>query len=172
MKISLGKLVSRKIVSASVSSFVFIVLISFLHPIDDYYVEVDYLQRVTDTMFLYSAIAAPIILIYGTITSLISEYLVLLLGKYKPFQGTLQQTFSLAFFHLFFGLILLWLSLFPALLFFLTDLWLSRRKKAYTMPNALCSILLPLFLFVSVFTIEHTVYKPKPDIRITGVILL
>ncbi|MGN7177148.1 hypothetical protein [Paenibacillus sp. FSL R5-0490] len=104
----------------------------------------EYFQGVMLSIPFYLLYSFPVILVYGTVTSAISDYIALFIS-YKT-NKKLEFYISL-FLHLLFGLILLGLSLAAAVLFFVTDIVL-RRIQIGGWRDALRSLGLPVFIWI------------------------
>src|SRR5699024_4343588 len=93
---------------------------------------------------VYLMYSFPVILIYGTATSTISDYLSRLI--LKDTNKKIRMYISLIL-HVLFGLVLLWYSLIASLLFFITDYILS-RKAIYKWMLALKSLIIPILVWI------------------------
>lgn len=88
----------------------------------------------------------PAILIYGVITSVISDKV----GEFistKSENKNAELIISGAL-HMIFGLILLWYSLMAAVLYFITDRILKRRDKVIIWYDALISLSIPFLTWI------------------------
>ncbi|MEH6989703.1 hypothetical protein [Cytobacillus firmus] len=115
-------MLARKIITASIAGSLFAVMLGLIAA-DPFAGEVnsagEYFQGVMLSIPFYLLYSFPVILVYGTVTSAISDYIALFIS-YKT-NKKLEFYISL-FLHLLFGLILLGLSLAAAVLFFVTDI--------------------------------------------------
>ncbi|MBP1995451.1 hypothetical protein [Paenibacillus eucommiae] len=145
-------LFSRKLISASISACLFVVVYALFVPshwVHSYTSWIQYISHAWKAIPIYLMYAFPVILIYGTLTSLISEYLLYNLIKFTKInrQSRAIKILILGILHLVFGLVLLYISLLAAFLFFLTDLWLAHKRRKYDLVLALKSFLIPVCLF-------------------------
>ncbi|WP_404323178.1 hypothetical protein LG298_03020 [Cytobacillus firmus] len=140
-------MLSRKIIAASITGSLFSVMLGLIAA-DPFAGEVnsagDYFQGVILSIPFYLLYSFPVILVYGTVTSVISDCIVLFFSNHT--NRKLEFYISLLL-HLLFGLILLGLSLAAAVLFFVTDIVL-RRKQIGGWRNALKSLCLPVFIWI------------------------
>ncbi len=140
-------MLSRKIIAASITGSLFSVMLGLIAA-DPFAGEVnsagDYFQGVILPIPFYLLYSFPVILVYGTVTSVISDFIVLFFSNHT--NRKLEFYISLLL-HLLFGLILLGLSLAAAVLFFVTDIVL-RRKQIGGWRNALKSLCLPVFIWI------------------------
>lgn len=100
----------------------------------------------------YLMYSFPVILLYGTITSTISEYLARFISDHT--KKGLDFYFSFAL-HVLFGLVLLWFSLLASILYFVTD-YILIKKNIYNWKNALVSLGIPIlvmFIFMGSISI-------------------
>lgn len=104
----------------------------------------EYFQGVLMSIPFYLLYSFPVILVYGTVTSVISDCIALFISNHT--NRKLEFYISLLL-HLLFGLILLGLSLAAAVLFFVTDIVLH-RKQIGGWRNALKSLGLPVFIWI------------------------
>lgn len=82
---------------------------------------------------VYLMYAGPVIIIYGTITSFISEMIAAFIARKT---STKLQLFFSFLFHILFGLILWWISLIAAVIFFVLDAVLTKCKSNYSIKHA------------------------------------
>ncbi|URM32645.1 hypothetical protein LLY41_20285 [Cytobacillus firmus] len=138
---------ARKIIAASITGSLFSVMLGLIAA-DPFAGEVnsagEYFQGATMSIPFYLLYSFPVILVYGTVTSLISDYIAIFISNKT--NRKLEFYISL-FLHLLFGLILLGLSLAAAVLFFVTDN-LLRRKQIGGWSNALKSLCLPVLIWI------------------------
>ncbi|WP_336788679.1 hypothetical protein [Paenibacillus sp. MMO-177] len=94
---------------------------------------------------IYMMYAGPVIYVYGSMTSLLSD----IIAHFVAPRRWVQLTVS-AVFHCVFGLILYQVSLLAAVIFFLSDTIFSFiRKKPLTHSLTAASVLLPLGLWLA-----------------------
>lgn len=152
----ISSLISRKLISASISSCFFVIVFACFEPsvwsdvsILEYKSFHGYIKDSISSIPAYFTYAFPVILIYGTLTSLICEFIVYNILEYTPLRKSNLIKFSLmGIFHLAFGMILLYISLLAAILFFLVDQWLSYRRQHYNWTSVFKSFLVPLCFFL------------------------
>ncbi|MBP1991594.1 H+/Cl- antiporter ClcA [Paenibacillus eucommiae] len=146
-------LISRKLISASISSCVFALIYSFFVPYNmgtpfQFKTLDGFIYAIIHAIPTYLLYAFPVIIIYGTITSLISEYIVYNIFKFTNLrESKILKMFFLGIFHLIFGSVLSYISLLAALLFFLIDQWLSHKREDYNWVSACISFLIPIFFY-------------------------
>jgi hypothetical protein len=149
--LELRRIFSRKVITASVSGTIYAIILGLFIPNffgKDITSVQDYFLMVGMYIPFYIIFSFPVILIYGVTTSIICDKAgKLAAAKVKKekaeliVSGTLHLLFGSVF--LFFGLNLIWFSLGPSILFFITDRVLQRRTKKYRGIQALASLLLP-----------------------------
>ncbi|WP_010676697.1 hypothetical protein [Bacillus timonensis] len=144
----INHIVPRKIISASISGALFAVLLGLFVP-SPFGNEInsikDYLWRFTTSVPFYLIYSFPVIFVYGTITSILSDFLSRLISRNK--MNKFKPTIS-AVFHLLFGSILKWVSLSAAILYFVTDRYLLKRKDRYKWIHAFKSLAIPLLIWI------------------------
>lgn len=146
-KTGLSQILSRKIISAAISGSIFAILLGLFMPNpfgEDIQSTGAYLRAFFIAVPAYLMYSFPVILLYGTITSTVSEYIARFILKYTRKNMKLFFSFIL---HMLFGLVLLWYSLTASLLFFMTDYIISRRNH-YKWSNALKSLCIPIFVWL------------------------
>lgn len=140
-------MLARKIITASIAGSLFAVMLGLIAA-DPFAGEVnsagEYFQGVLLSIPFYLLYSFPVILVYGTVTSVISDCIALFISDKT--NKKLEFYISLLL-HLLFGLILLGLSLAAAVLFFVTDIVL-RRKQIGGWINALKSLCLPILIWI------------------------
>ncbi|KAF0821054.1 hypothetical protein KIS4809_0581 [Bacillus sp. ZZV12-4809] len=140
-------MLARKIIAASITGSLFAVMLGLII-VDPFGGEVnsagEYFQGVLLSTPFYLMYSIPIILVYGTVTSIISDCIALFISNHT--NRKLEFSISLLL-HLLFGLILLGYSLAAALLFFVTDNVLQ-RKQIGGWRNALKSFGLPVLIWI------------------------
>jgi hypothetical protein len=107
-----------------------------------------YFADVWKVIPVYLIVSFPVLLLYGSLTSLISDYIVANLARKQALNRPLTKKVFLAGLHLLFGCILSYIGILAALLYFLFDLWLSRRPEPYRAIHALIGFCFPLGLFL------------------------
>ena len=143
----LGPIFSRKIISASISGSLFAILLGLMitSPFGE---EIDsvgeYFHGVLLSTPVYLMYSFPVILVYGTVTSTISDYIASLITKFTSAKLEIYLSFV---FHVLFGLVLLGYSLLAAVLFFLIDRVLARKEIA-SWKSALKSLCLPVMVWI------------------------
>lgn len=140
-------MLTTKIIAASITGSLFAVMLGLIAA-NPFAGEVnsagEYFQGVMMSIPFYLLYSFPVILVYGTVTSVITDCIALFISNYT--NRKLEFYISLLL-HLLFGLILLGLSLAAAVLFFVTDIVL-RRKQIGGWRNALRSLGLPVFIWI------------------------
>jgi hypothetical protein len=152
------KILSRKIISASVSGSLFAILLGLILPnpfgetitsIPNYLL---YMVTVTPIYMMYSF---PVILIYGVFTSIISDKVSEFIStKIKNEKSEIMISGLL---HLVFGLVFHLYSLGASILFFITDRFLQKNNKNYNWLQAIKSLAIPLtvwLVFMGIVWIE------------------
>jgi hypothetical protein len=92
--------------------------------------------QITPTYMLYSF---PVILVYGSLTSLLSDFLATNMAAYTV--KRLEFLYA-AVFHLGFGVILLWISLIAAIVYFMADRFIVANKTPFTARKVFISLLI------------------------------
>lgn len=138
----------RKLLTASLTGSLFAVLLGFFvqGPFgDDINSIKEYLWSITRAVPFYLMYSFPVIFVYGTITSIISDFLSGLIAK-----NWLRRTEPyLSFvFHILFGSILQWVSLSAAILYFTIDSILRKKKSRYKWRQAFMSLAIPLLVWI------------------------
>ncbi|MDR6552598.1 fatty acid desaturase [Paenibacillus qinlingensis] len=152
----ISSLISRKLISASVSSCIFVIIFAWFEPsvwsdipILEYNSFKGYIKDSISSIPIYFTYALPVILIYGTLTSLICEFIVYNIFEYTPLRkSNLNKFILMGLLHLAFGMVLLYISLLAAILFFLVDQWLSYRRQVYNWRSVFKSFFIPLCFFI------------------------
>lgn len=148
MNDTISSLISRKIISASIAGSIFAILLWFVFPVslaEDANSIGEYLWGFVSLIPVYLMYSFPVILVYGTVTSIISDFLAGLISK-----GKLKklEIYVSAIFHLLFGSILLWVSLLASIIYFVVDRFFVKKKGDYKWSQALLSLALPLLLWI------------------------
>jgi hypothetical protein len=143
-------LLARKIVAASISGTIFAFLLGFILP-DPFGTEHigsfgEYVANALFLTYIYMMYSFPAILIYGVLTSFISDKIGSIISI-KTGKEKAEIIISGAL-HFLFGLILLWFSLGAATLFFIIDRMLKKRKERYSFGVAFSSLSIPVLTFL------------------------
>lgn len=148
--------ITRKIVSAAISGSIFAILLGFIttdpfgQGIDSL---IDYLLTFTISIPAYLVYSFPVILIYGVLTSLISDRTSNWVTR-KINNKNIEMIIS-GMFHILFGLIFLPFSLGAAILFFITDRLLQKSNCQFNWLLALKSLAIPLAVYLSFMTLVY-----------------
>lgn len=142
-------ILSRKIISASISGTLFTVLLGFIwtNPFGDNITSIqNYLFSVISVTPIYMMYSMPVIMIYGILTSIISDKI----GEFISIKAkeTKAEIFVSGALHIVFGLVLFWISIGASLLFFITDRLLKSRNKKYEWLEAIKSLAIPLLTWL------------------------
>lgn len=137
----------RKLITAAMAGSLFAILVGLVMPSpfgDEINSIKDYLWAFIMVTPVYLIYSFPVIFIYGTITSLISDLLAKLIAR-----GKLRriERWIAAAFHLLFGSILLWISLFASIVYFAVDRFLMKKRDNYRWVNTLQSLAIPLLVW-------------------------
>ncbi|PKG27244.1 hypothetical protein [Cytobacillus horneckiae] len=113
-------ILSRKIISASISGTLFTVLLGFIwtNPFGDNITSIqNYLFSVISVTPIYMMYSMPVIMIYGILTSIISDKI----GEFISIKAkeTNAEIFVSGALHIVFSLVLFWISIGASLLFLL-----------------------------------------------------
>ncbi|WP_193568333.1 hypothetical protein [Gracilibacillus saliphilus] len=139
--------IARKIVAASVSGSLYAIILAIFVPTPlggNMQTVGEYIEAFTIVIPAYLMYSFPVILVYGTVTSIISDVVARLIAKCTREHLKIYYSFIL---HILFGLILLWYSLLAAGIFFITD-YLIRGKNLNKWSHALKSLGLPILVWV------------------------
>ncbi|WP_449623036.1 hypothetical protein [Robertmurraya sp. Marseille-Q9965] len=145
---TISALLSRKIISASIAGSLFAILCGLVFPSfvgEDADTMREYLWGVVSMIPVYLMYSFPVILVYGTVTSIISDYLAGLISKGKLKK---RDIYISGLFHLLFGSVLFWFSLLASIIYFIVDRFLVKKKGYYKWNQALLSMVLPLLLWI------------------------
>ncbi|UII57658.1 hypothetical protein LS684_09645 [Cytobacillus spongiae] len=141
---------TRKIIAASISGAIFAVLLGLVVP-NPFGEEIssvsDYFWGFLHTTPMYLVYSFPVILVYGVLTSMLSDAISGFLTR-KAENPPIEPYLSLLF-HLLFGIVLWFYSLSAAFLFFVTDRLLRRREESYTIMHAVKSLIFPFAVWFS-----------------------
>ncbi|TCM99591.1 hypothetical protein EV294_102897 [Paenibacillus sp. BK033] len=146
---AMGQLFMRKIISAGITTFLFTIIFAIGEPdlfrIPNNLSLGDRLHEAFSSVCFYLLYAGPVIYVYGSMTSLLSE----IIARFVAPRRWVQLTVS-AVFHGVFGLILYQISLLAAAIFYLSDtIFFITRKKPLTPHITVASVLLPLGLWLA-----------------------
>ncbi|WP_153125640.1 hypothetical protein [Peribacillus tepidiphilus] len=155
------EILSRKIISASISGSLFAILLGIIqaNPFGETITSIpNYLFSVVSITPLYLMYSFPVILIYGVLTSIVSD-------KVSKFVSTKikndkYEIMISGILHVVFGLVLLFYSLGASILFFMTDRVLQNNHKDYKLLQAIRSLAIPLavwLIFMGIVYIEHLI---------------
>ena len=135
----------RKIVTASIAGTLYTLILSLIIP-DIFGEGIDsvseYFYSAISIAPIYMMYSFPAILIYGVITSMLSDKA----GEFIAVRTMEKKAEFIvpAALHVVFGLVLGWLSLGAAVLFFIIDRFLKKLEKTYGWQNAFKSLALPI----------------------------
>jgi hypothetical protein len=138
----------RKIIASAITGPVYVLLLALVTP---YFYESNvhspwqYVEMILVTTLGYMLYSFPVILLYGSLTSIVSD---LLSSKLSENGSVKLECFLSLLFHLIFGLLILWISLPAALLYFLIDRYLRKRKRQYKWSETYKSFIIPIGLFL------------------------
>jgi hypothetical protein len=155
------EILSIKIISASISGSLFAILLGIIqaNPFGENITSIpNYLFSVVSITPLYLMYSFPVILIYGVLTSIVSD-------KVSKFVSTKikndkYEIIISGILHVVFGLVLLFYSLGASILFFITDRVLQNNNKDYKLLQAIRSLAIPLtvwLIFMGIVYIEHLI---------------
>lgn len=133
-------MVTRKIIAASWTVPLYALLLSVVEFSQQTLMETSFLERISGFLLLctiYMAYSFPIILTYGVVTSWFSDWVA------KRISSERIQSITSIVLHILFGLVLSWLSLLAAILFFLIDHRLMNRMTL-TKRAAIKSLFIPI----------------------------
>ncbi|MEH7380992.1 hypothetical protein V7138_10970 [Bacillus sp. JJ1533] len=144
----INQILPRKLITASITGSLFAVLFGiFLSSLfgDEINSIKEYFWNFTLSVPFYLMYSFPVIFVYGTVTSIISDFLSRLIAKNRMKRS--EPYFSLIF-HLLFGSILQWVSLSAAILYFIIDRILQKKYNQYKWSQAFISLAIPLLVWV------------------------
>jgi uncharacterized membrane protein HdeD (DUF308 family) len=143
-------ILQRKLVAASLSGTIYAIILGFSMPNpfgdESFNSVLSYVFASIGIIPVYMMYSFPAILIYGVITSVISDKV----GEFistKSENKNAELIISGAL-HMIFGLILLWYSLMAAVLYFITDRILKKRNKEIKWYDALISLSIPFLTWI------------------------
>ncbi|RWZ54483.1 hypothetical protein EQV77_14520 [Halobacillus fulvus] len=143
------KMLQRKIIAASITGALFAVLLGLIIPNpfgEQVVAERNYFHSATIIMGLYLMYSFPVILIYGVLTSIISDKAAEFLSK-KSKSKNIEIVIS-GILHIVFGLVLLHFSLGASILFFITDRIFKKQNRSFNWPQAIASFVIPLTVLI------------------------
>jgi len=159
-------MIYRKIIAASVSGAIFAILFGLFVPgptsLPDNSIG-QYLSSVLISIPAYLMYSFPFILIYGGITSLLSEIISRRITNHQKAEFVVSGVLHLAFGAGFFLLLNPYagiLSVIAALLFFVTDRYLQNKRASYRLTQALMSLEIPIgvwILFMGIVYLQNLV---------------
>ena len=136
----------RKLLTASISGSLFAILLGLFFPFGSEINSIkEYLWSFTTSVPFYLMFSFPVIFVYGTITSIISDFLSELITKNSIKR---LEPYLSAVFHILFGTVLQWVSLGAATLYFLTDRIFRKKRNQYKWIQAFKSLVIPLLIWV------------------------
>ncbi|MBO0992225.1 hypothetical protein [Bacillus sp. SD088] len=140
-------MLARKIITATISGTLFALLLGFISPNPFGDSGQNYFYTTITVVNVYLLYSFPVILFYGVLTSIasdkIAEFLVKKSGNNK------KEMLLSGILHIIFGLVLLPFSLGAAILFFVTDRLLQKRKKSFHWLQTLKSFAIPAFVWIA-----------------------
>ncbi|SFL38248.1 hypothetical protein SAMN04487943_101272 [Gracilibacillus orientalis] len=148
--------IARKMVAASISGSIYAIILTIFVPTPlggNIQTVGDYVEALIGIVPIYLMYSFPIILVYGTITSIISDIVASLIAKYTREHFKLYFSFVL---HILFGLILLWYSLLVAVLFFIVD-YVLRKKNINQWNVAIKSLGIPILVWIVFMGLENII---------------
>ncbi|MEK3805979.1 hypothetical protein [Metabacillus sp. SLBN-84] len=149
-------MISRKIISASISSTLYAILLSiFFYRFGS---NGSIFYSVISSLSIYMIYVVPAIFFYGIITSILSDKIGELSKRYSNLKYISLLISSI--FHFLFGLILGWISLLAAGIFLITDQLLLKKKPYYTVKEAIISLVILVSVFILFWgTIYYSDYR-------------
>lgn len=148
-------MLSRKIIAASISGTVFVILMSLVNtnPFEQKEVsEQYYFYSVLTIIGGYLVYSFPVILLYGVIASIFSDKVANFTSKKLRKENS--EIIISGILHIIFGLIILPYSLGASILFFVTDRLLKKQQENFHWSQAIKSFLIPIV--VSIVSIGFT----------------
>ncbi|WP_428912551.1 hypothetical protein [Niallia sp. Krafla_26] len=159
MNMEVNKIISRKIISASISGSMFAILLGLFvpNPFGETISSIPhYLFAMVLSTPVYLMYSFPAILIYGVLTSTISDKVSSFIAT--KMKNEKSEIILSGILHVVFGLILLFYSLGASLLFFITDRFLQKKNKDYKPLQSIKSLAIPLavwLIFMGIVYLEH-----------------
>ncbi|WP_068674214.1 hypothetical protein [Oceanobacillus sp. Castelsardo] len=159
----MNTVISRKVISASVSGSLFAILLGLIVPNpfgEDISSVTDYLFAFIIATPVYLMYSFPVILIYGVLTSIISDKI----GEFISGKANNEKTEVIisGILHFFFGLILLYYSLVAAILFIITDRILRKNNNEFNWLHSIKSLVIPCAVwlsFMGMVYLEHIFFN-------------
>ncbi|MCP1144596.1 hypothetical protein MKZ01_08260 [Lysinibacillus endophyticus] len=155
----MSAIIWRKIISASISGSLFAILLALIVP----NAFGESISSITDYIFtfilatpVYLMYSFPVILIYGVLTSIVSDIISNLITR-KNNNKKIEVILTVIF-HVFFGLILLPFSLGAAILFLITDKLIQKSNYKFNWVHSVKSLAIPCavwLLFMGMIYLEH-----------------
>ncbi|WP_146548681.1 hypothetical protein [Rummeliibacillus suwonensis] len=142
-------MLSRKIIAASISGTLFVILLGFVSPDpfeEETVVAQNYLYSALSIMYGCLLFSFPVILGYGILSSIFSDIVAKFLSK-KLGKENVEMIIS-GILHIVFGLVILPYSLAASILFFVTDRILKKQQENFHWSKAIKSFLLPFALAI------------------------
>ncbi|MBH0166907.1 hypothetical protein IHV12_18465 [Fictibacillus sp. 7GRE50] len=143
-------MLQRKLVAASLSGTIYAIILGFSMPNpfgdESFNSVLSYVFASIGIIPVYMMYSFPAILIYGVITSVISDKVgefILIKSENKNAELIISGAL-----HMIFGLILLWYSLMAAVLYYITDRILRKRNKEIKWYDALISLSIPFLTWI------------------------
>lgn len=152
-------MITRKIISASVSGSLFAILLGLIvpNPFGETITSIpNHLFAVVLSTPVYLVYSFPAILIYGVLTSIISDKVSQNIST--KIKNEKSEIIFSGILHIVFGLILLLYSLGASMLFFITDRVLQKKNKDYKLLQAIKSLAIPLavwLIFMGIVYLDH-----------------
>lgn len=144
----INHILPRKLLTASITGALFAVIYGLVVP-SPFGSEVNsiqnYLWNYTTSVPIYLMYSFPVIFVYGTVTSIISDFLSELITKSRMKRS---EPYLSIVFHLLFGSILKWVSLSIALLYFVIDRILRKKKNQYKWSQAFMGLAIPFLIWI------------------------
>ncbi len=143
------KMLPRKVITASISSALFAILLGFVFPNpfqEQVVAEQNYFYSASTIINIYLMYSFPVILFFGILTSIASDRLAVYMLKKKA--NKKNELIVSGVFHVAFGLVLLPYSLGASILFFITDKLLQKRHVTFHSLQAVISLLIPLTVWL------------------------
>ncbi len=147
-------MIYRKVIAASISGAIFAILFGLFVPGPTSSPDNSiwqYLSSVLISIPAYLMYSFPFILIYGGMTSLLSEIISQRITNHQNAEFVVSGVLHLAFgagFFLFLNPYAGILSVVAALLFFVTDRYLQNKRASYRLTQALMSLEIPIGVWI------------------------
>jgi len=154
-----NKMLPRKIISASISGALFAILLGFAMPYpfgEQVAVEQNYFYSASSIINVYLMYSFPVILLYGVLTSIISDKVAEFMSKKSGNKNI--EIFVSGVLHIVFGLVLLPYSLGASVLFFVTDRLLQKQSNNFYWLQTIKSFVIPITIWIislSIVWMEH-----------------